>query len=156
MKLEVLQLLAALTDVVHAGVMLAWGIGMPFLFWHRFARLSRAYMWFSLVFVVATVGSRALLGECFLTTIARELWLAGDGFREQLPFTVLLTEWVAGIRPTAREAVLLWEFAVFASSVGGLWCWYRTGELPRMSAPPTKGRVEASAKAGGGRLPLSR
>jgi hypothetical protein len=155
-KLDMLQLLAAITDIVHAGVMLVWGLGMPFLFWHRFARLSRAYMWFSLVFVVVTVASRVLIGECFLTTIARELWLAGDGFREQMPFTVLLTEWVAGIRPTAREAVLLWEFAVFVSSAGGLWCWYRTTELPRASAPPSKGRAEQSTKAGGGRFPLSR
>ena len=28
--------------------------------------------------------------------------------------------------PTTREAVLLWEVAVFATSAGGLWCWYRT------------------------------
>jgi hypothetical protein len=127
-KLDMLQLLAALTDIFHAGAMLAWGLGMPLLFWHRFPRLSRAYMWFSMAFVVITVASQAVLGECFLTTLARELWLAGDGFRERVPFTVLVTEWVAGIRPTAREAVLLWELGVFASSAGGLWCWYRTAE----------------------------
>jgi hypothetical protein len=155
-SIDGLQLLAAITDIVHAGVMLVWGLGLPLLFWHRFLRLSRAYMWFSLVFVVVTAASRVLIGECFLTTIARELWLGGDGFREQMPFTVLLTEWVAGIRPTAREAVLLWEFAVFVSSAGGLWCWYRTAERPRPSAPPSKGRVGPSMKGSGARFPLSR
>ena len=79
-----------------------------------------------MVFVIASVASRALLGECFLTTIARELWNSGGGFRERVPFTVIATEWIAGIRPTSREAVLLWEVAVFATSAGGLWCWYRT------------------------------
>lgn len=106
--------------------MLAWGLGMPLLFWHRLPKLSRAYMWFSMAFVVITVVSRAVLGECFLTTIARELWLAGGGFRDHVPFTVIATERIAGIRPTTREAVLFWEIAVFVTSAGGLWYWYRT------------------------------
>jgi hypothetical protein len=121
-----LRFLAAATDVVHVAAMLTWGLGMPLLFWHRFPRWSRAYMWFSMAFVVVSVASRALLGECFLTTMARELWVSGGGFRERVPFTVLATEWIAGIRPTSREAVLLWEVAVFGTSAGGLWCWYRT------------------------------
>jgi hypothetical protein len=133
------RFLAAATDVVHVASMLAWGLGMPLLFWHRFPRLSRAYMWFAMAFVVVSVASHALLGECFLTTIARELWSAGGGFRERVPFTVLATEWIAGIRPTTREAVLLWELAVFATSAGGLWYWYRTSGFgfrqQRRSAP---------------------
>lgn len=96
-------------------------------------------MWFSMAFVVITVASRAFLGECFLTTISRELWLAGGGFREHVPFTVLATEWIAGIRPTAQEAVLLWELAVFITSAGGLWYWYRSSGFcfrqQRRSAP---------------------
>jgi hypothetical protein len=124
--LALLRFLAAATDVVHVVAMLAWGLGMPLLFWHRFPRLSRGYMWFSMAFVVVSVASRTILGECFLTTIARELWISGGGFRERVPFTVIATEWIAGIRPTTREAVLLWEIAVFATSAGGLWCWYRT------------------------------
>ena len=134
-----LRFLAAATDVVHVAAMLAWGLGMPLLFWHRFPRWTRAYMWFSMVFVVVSVASRALLGECFLTTLARELWNSGGGFRERVPFTVIATEWIAGIRPTTREAVLLWEVAVFATSAGGLWCWYRTSGLgfrqPRRQMP---------------------
>jgi hypothetical protein len=127
MTLGWFRTLAALTDLVHVGFMLAWGLGLPLLFWGRFPKLSRAYMWFTLAFVTVTVGSHLLLGECFLTTLARELWTRGAGFRDRVPFTVLLSEWIAGFRPNSREVVLLWELAVFVSSAGALWYWHKTG-----------------------------
>jgi hypothetical protein len=120
------RLLAAAVDLVHAGSMLVWGLGLPLLFWHRFRRLSRAYVMFSAIFVLVSLGSHALLGECVLTTLARHLWLAGGGYRDGIPFTALLANAVAGIRPTQREVVLVWELAVLASSVGSLWCWWKT------------------------------
>jgi hypothetical protein len=113
-------------DWTHALVMIAWGVGLPLLVWHRFPRISRAYMWFAMSFVVLSVVSHEILGECFLTTLARAAWTSGGGFRERVPFTVLLTNAVAGIRPSTRAAVLAWEFAVFASSLGSLWCWHKT------------------------------
>lgn len=118
--------LAAAVDTLHALSMLAWGLGLPLLFWHRFRRLSHAYMVFALVFVVVSVVSHLLLGECVLTTLARKLWLLGGGYREGVPFTALLANTVAGLRPTRREVVLLWEGAVFLTSAGSLWCWLRT------------------------------
>jgi hypothetical protein len=125
--LALFRALAALTDLIHVGFMLVWGLGLPLLFWRRFPKLSRAYMWFTLAFVAVTVGSHLLLGECFLTTLARELWTRGEGFRDRVPFTVLLSEWIAGFRPSSREAVLIWEVAVFVSSAGALWYWHKTG-----------------------------
>jgi hypothetical protein len=128
-------ILASAVDLTHALVMLAWGLGFPLLFWHRFPRLSRAYMWFALSFVVVSVASHELLGECFLTSIARELWIRSGGYRGQEPFTVLFANAVAGIRPTTREAVLVWEVAVFVTSAASLWCWRGTREhsRPRIS-----------------------
>jgi len=122
-------ILAAAVDLTHGLAMLAWGLGLPLLVWHRFERLSRAYMWFALVFVVLSVASNRILGECFLTTLARHLWQAGGGHRDGTPFTVLFANTIAGIRPTAREAVLAWEAAIFFTSIGTLWCWRKTRRM---------------------------
>lgn len=122
---NVYELMAMTVDVTHAAAMLVWGLGLPLLFWHRFERLSHWYTWFAASFVVTTVLSRIALGECFLTTLARELWEAAGGFRDHVPFTVVLVSTVAGLRPTTRTAVLLWELAVLFTSLGSLWSWRR-------------------------------
>lgn len=106
--------------------MIVWGLGLPLLFWHRYERLSRAYNWFVIVFVVISVGSKLVLGECVLTTLARHLWLAGGGYRAGVPFTVLFVNAIAGIRPTTESAVLAWEIAITATSIGSLYCWRGT------------------------------
>ena len=93
-------------DVVHALAMLVWGLGLPLLVWHRFERLSHIYTLFAAVFVVSSVGSHWGLGECFLTTLARSLWNAAGAWRDSVPFTVTLTNTIAGIRPSTRSAVI--------------------------------------------------
>jgi hypothetical protein len=118
--------LASFVDLTHGMLMIAWGLGFPLLFWHRFPRLSRTYMWFALAFVVVSVVSHEVLGECFLTTLARELWERGGGYRGREPFTVLFANTVAGIRPTTRQAVLAWELGIFVTSAASLWCWRGT------------------------------
>jgi hypothetical protein len=122
---NVYAVLAMGVDLVHVLTMLAWGVGLPLLFWHRFERLSFFYTLFATAFVVATVASRLSLGECFLTTLARELWTASGGYRERVPFTVILANTVAGLRPSARSAVLAWEAAILVTSLGSLWSWHR-------------------------------
>jgi hypothetical protein len=122
----IFRLLAAGVDALHALGMLAWGLGLPLLVWHRFQRLSHAYMVYALLFVVVSLVSHFTLGECVLTTLARELWLLGGGYRDGIPFTALLANTVAGVRPSRREVVLLWEAAILATSSGSIWCWLRT------------------------------
>jgi len=124
--LSVYSALAQTVDLAHALSMLVWGLGLPLLVWHRFPRLSRAYMWFAVVFVLISVGSHVLLGECVLTTAARYLWHASGRTRDGAPFMTLLVNQLAGFRPSNRIIVLVWELAVFATSVGSLWCWART------------------------------
>lgn len=116
-------MLAMLVDVIHALAMLLWGLGLPLLVWHRFERLSHLYTVFALLFVAFSVLSHWTLGECFLTTLARWFWLASGGWRDTVPFTMLLANAVAGIRPSARSAVLVWEAAILVTSLGGLWSW---------------------------------
>jgi hypothetical protein len=125
-SITVYRALAAGVEIVHALAMIAWGLGLPLLVWHRYERLVRAYMWFALGFVTTSIASNLVFGECFLTTLARHLWTAAGGFREQVPFIVLFTNAVAGIRPSTREAVLAWEVAIVATSIGTLWCWRKT------------------------------
>ena len=124
--MSVYSALAQTVDVAHALSMLVWGLGLPLLVWHRFPRLSRTYMWFAVVFVLISVGSHVLLGECVLTTAARFLWHASGRARDGAPFMTLLVNQLAGFRPNNRIIVLVWELAVFATSVGSLWCWART------------------------------
>jgi len=127
--------LAMAVDLTHAAAMLAWGAGLPLLFWHRFAKLSLAYTWFALTFVVISVASHATLGECLLTTLARELWLASGVVRSHAPFTAILASTVADLHPSDRSVVLVWEFAVLLTSLGSLWSWtkaraHRSAKLP--------------------------
>jgi hypothetical protein len=120
---EVYGLLAMAVDLAHATAMLAWGLGLPLLFWHRFERLSHLYTVFAALFVVSSVASHWALSECFLTTLARWLWVASGSWRDNVPFTVVLTNAVAGIRPSTRGAVLAWEIAVLITSLGSWWSW---------------------------------
>jgi hypothetical protein len=118
-----LRALAAGVEWAHGLAMLIWALGLPLLLWHGWPRLSRIAMWFSVVFVVVSVGSHQLLGHCVLTALAGYLWQAAGGYDEGVPFVVSLTQRIAGVRPSARAAVLAWELAIAAYSVAILWCW---------------------------------
>lgn len=128
------SLLAQCVDMVHALSMLVWVGGLPLFVWRGAPTLSRIYVWFALIFVVATVTSHAMLGECFLTALSRRLWAAADDNRENVPFTITLTNAIAGIRPSERSAVLAWELLVLVTCVGTLWNWHRS----RLSTGPSK------------------
>jgi hypothetical protein len=122
---DLYRVLAIVVDLTHATAMLLWGLGLPLLFWHRFERLSHAYSIYAIVFVVTTVASHLAMGECFLTSLARTLWLASGHARDTVPFTVIVTNTIAGFRPSSRSAVLLWEAAVLVTSLGSWWSWHR-------------------------------
>jgi len=116
-----LRFLAATVEFSHGLMMIVWGLGLPLLIWHRFRRLSRLYMWLSLVFVGGSVLSHQLLGECVLTALARSLWQAAGVQTEDVPFVVQFTNQVARIRPSAKSAVLAWEAAIAVYCVAFLW-----------------------------------
>lgn len=126
-----LQFLAICVDVVHTLAMVVWGLGLPLLLWHRWPRASRAYLWYALSFVVISVGSHQIFGECFLTRLARVLRAHGDPnvLSDYSSFSVRLVNFVAGIRPSERSAVLAWEFGLAISSVIMLRYLYKTRRL---------------------------
>lgn len=116
--------LAIGADLVHVLAMLAWAVGLPFLVWHRYPRLSYAYTVYAIAFVLISQLSHLTLGECFLTTLSRILW-ASAGSEALGSFTVRLVNFVAGIRPTEESAVLVWEVGILATAVAVLFSLYR-------------------------------
>lgn len=113
-------MLATLIDLVHALSMMAWALGLPLLVWRKHPRLTRAYAIYALSFVVVSQLSQWLLGECFLTTLARWAW------ESQPPgtappdvdewFTVRLSHAVFGATPSHRAVVWVSELSVLATA----------------------------------------
>jgi hypothetical protein len=103
--------------------MVGWVAGLPLLFWHRFPRATRWYAIYAVVFIVINQGSRFLLGECFLTTIARMLWEHGGAPPRTAPgewFTVRMAMMVFHLIPSHRSIKLLSELLIFVTAVGML------------------------------------
>lgn len=149
---ESFRFLAGAVELCHGLLMVAWGLGLPLLVWRRFERLSRAYIWFSLTFVLGSLLSSLLLGECVLTTVAHWLWQASGGHTEKVPFIVTFTNYVASIRPSADAAVVLWKVAIGLYCVVGLWAWRgRTDEDEELLPPGS-----TAHPAGGAAGPASR
>jgi len=118
------SLLAVLSDSLHIFMMMVWAVGLPLLLWHRWPRLSFAYTMYAICFVVVSQISHHLLGECFFTTLSRWLWVAA-GSSADGTFTGRLVNMVAGVRPTADTAVLIWEIAIVVTSLAVVWSLYR-------------------------------
>jgi hypothetical protein len=131
----VFELLGAAVDAVHALAMLVWGLGLPLLFWHRRMSLTRIYTVYSLVFIGISVVSHLTLGQCVLTVVARDLYLAGHHpeLRETTSFIVRIVELVAGIRPSERWAVWVWEAGLFGGSAATLWSLHRNQKRTRQA-----------------------
>jgi hypothetical protein len=115
--------LARIVEVVHALLLVVWIVGMPLLFWRRWPRLTRWYGIYAISFVLLSQGSHHLLGECFVTTLARHLWESGaaDPSRELDEwFTVRLAQRVFGLSPSHRSVILVWEAGILITAVGAL------------------------------------
>lgn len=117
--------LAACVDFLHASFMAAWVLGLPLLFLHRWPRAARAYAAYAIAFVTLNLASRRLLGECFLTTLARACWQeaarhGGHGTVSQEWFTVRLAEAVFRLTPSHRGVKRVSEALIFATAIGVL------------------------------------
>ena len=115
------QVLGSSVDVVHALLMAAWIVGLPLLFVRRWPRLSRGYGIYAIAFIVLSQGSEWLLGECFLTTIAGQLWgQAGAAAPVDTSewFTVRLAKWIFDMAPSHRSIVVTSEVLILATATG--------------------------------------
>jgi hypothetical protein len=117
--------LAACVDFAHASLMAAWVLGLPLLFLHRWPTLTRAYAVYAIAFVALNLASRALLGECFLTTLSRACWqeAATRGGHVPVPqewFSVRMAEAVFRLTPSHRGVKLVSEALIFVTALGVL------------------------------------
>jgi hypothetical protein len=115
--------LGSLVDLLHALLMVVWIAGLPLLFWHRYPRATRAYALYAVVFVTINLGSRWILGECVLTTIARWLWEHGGAPPRTAPnewFTVRLSMMVFHLTPSHVIIKRLSEALILVTALGML------------------------------------
>jgi hypothetical protein len=114
--------LAVGIDFVHAVLMAAWVLGLPLLFWHKKPPLSRGYCIYALVFVAISQLSYLLLGECFLTTLARAcaLHARGSGSVTREWFTVRVAQAIFRLTPSHRGIKLFSEALIFVTAIGTL------------------------------------
>ena len=117
------QSLGSAVDVFHALLMAGWILGMPLLFWHGRPRLTRAYAFFSLAFVVVSQVSRLVLGECIFTTLARWLWNHEPGTPDAHAapdewFSVRLARAIFDMAPSHRVIALTSEFLSVVVAIG--------------------------------------
>jgi hypothetical protein len=115
------QILGSGVDFVHALLMAAWIVGLPLLFVRRWPSLTRAYAIYAIAFIVLSQASEWLLGECFLTTIAGQLWTqvgASVPVDTSEWFTVRLAKWIFDMAPSHRSIVIASEVLILVTSVG--------------------------------------
>jgi hypothetical protein len=113
--------LGSLVDAIHALLMVVWVAGMPLLFWHRWPRLTRAYAIYAVTFAGISQISRKLLGECFITTIARYFWEHGSpprGADIDEWFTVRFSQAVFHMTPSHRSVVIVSEALIVVTAIG--------------------------------------
>jgi hypothetical protein len=115
-------ILGAAIDFLHALLMATWVLGLPLLFWHRWPRLTQAYAIYAIGFIAMNQLSEALLGECFLTTLARGAWestpLAGPPALSREWFTVRMAEAIFRLTPSHDAIKLVLEALILLTAVG--------------------------------------
>lgn len=105
---------AAIVEFIHAWTMVVWVASLPFLFWHRWPKLSLAVAVYNLAFIVINRVSHWLLGECILTRVAR--WVGGDQGDEW--FTVKFSRLVFGCIPSNKQVALVEQTLVLVVAIG--------------------------------------
>lgn len=148
-------ILGSLVDFAHALLMVAWIAGLPLLFWHAYPRATRWYAGYAVVFVALNQASRLLLGECFLTTIARHLWEHGGARPQSAPgewFTVRLAMAVFHLTPSHGIITTVSEVLIFVTAVGMLF-WLRRARVPVRRSSDTPHETNPGVRRSGSRFP---
>lgn len=115
-----MALLGATIDLLHATLMALWVLGLPLLFVRRWPRLAAGYAVYAIVFIVANQVSFLLLGECFLTTLARACWRRAGTSPSAEWFSVRLAEAVFGLTPSHLVVRRLSEALILLTALGVL------------------------------------
>ena len=135
--------LSALVDLIHAASMVIWIGGLPLLFVRRWPRLSRAFALYAVLFVVVSQATQMMLGECFLTTIARALEKMGEAkgtYVDDGWFTQRVARSIFGLAPSRRAISITFDALVGVTALGAYLHWVH----PRIRPP-----AAPSARPGG-------
>ena len=112
---------ASLVDTVHAALMVAYFVGIPLLFYHRWPRVSHIYAVFAVTFVIFSQGPKLIWGHCFLTPLASELWhRSGTSVVATEWFTVRLSNLVFHSAPSHRIISWIGDAFVLIAAVGAV------------------------------------
>ncbi len=118
------HVLGASVDLIHALAMVVWVVALPLLFVRRWPRATFAYAIYALTFVVLNQVSQWVLGECFLTTIARSFYehrgpKAPPASHEW--FTVRLAEAIFSLSPSRRSITIASEVLIMITAIGAIY-----------------------------------
>jgi hypothetical protein len=116
-----MAVLGATIDLLHAALMSAWILGLPLLFVRRWPRVTAAYALYAVLFIFANQVSFMLLGECFLTTIARACWRRAGHSPSAEWFSVRLAEAVFGVTPSHLVVRRVSEALIFVTALAVLY-----------------------------------
>ena len=112
---------ASFVETIHATFMVAYFVGIPLLFFHRWPRVSRIYAVYAVAFVIFSQGSKLLWGHCFLTPLAGELWhRSGTAIAANEWFTVRLSNLVFHSAPSHRIISWIGDAVVLVTAIGAV------------------------------------
>jgi hypothetical protein len=115
------ELIGAAIDLFHALAMVLWVLGLPFLFSRRWPRLAMASGIYAISFIVLSQGSKLILGECFLTTLARLAWAKSTSPVDPGEwFTVRIARAVFDLSPARHSITRLSEVLILITATGML------------------------------------
>ena len=115
------ELIGAAIDLFHALAMVLWIMGLPFLFVRRWPRLAMASGVYAISFIVLSQGSKLLLGECFLTTLARLAWARSASPVDPSEwFTVRVARAVFHLSPAHHAITRISEILILVTATGML------------------------------------
>jgi hypothetical protein len=112
---------ASFVETIHATFMVAYFVGIPLLFFHRWPRVSRIYAVYEVAFVVFSQGSKLVWGHCFLTPLAGGLWhRSGAAIATNEWFTVRLSNLVFHSAPSHRIISWIGDAFVLVTAIGAV------------------------------------
>lgn len=114
--------IAVSIDVFHALAMIAWVLGLPLLFWHRYSKLSTLYASYSIIFIIVNLTSQYFLNRCVLTEVSAYFWKnTAAGIDTSEWFTVRFSKLIFNLTPNHNLIKRLTEILILISSIGGIY-----------------------------------
>lgn len=113
--------MASVIEFIHALCMIFWILTIPFLFYHRWPKITLGAIVYNFLFVTVNRLSHWILGECIFTRMAR--WAGGEWNNEW--FTVKVARLVFGFIPSNKNVTYVEQGILLLVCTGVLISLYR-------------------------------